>query len=66
MLLATLQDHGVAVPDVVLSVGRLTPFAVEARYPSVAREVTSEQYEDAVALAAAVVAWAEAQIESAI
>jgi hypothetical protein len=32
-----------------------TPFAVEARYPSVAREVTEEQYAEAVEIAEMVV-----------
>jgi HEPN domain-containing protein len=39
-----------------------TSSAVEARYPSVAREVTEEQYAEAVAIAEMVVRWAESII----
>jgi HEPN domain-containing protein len=58
VLLTTLADSGLKIPDRVLEARKLTPFAVEARYPSVAREVTLEQYAEAVETAEAVIAWA--------
>lgn len=62
-LLTLLERGGVTIPDVVRSAGRLTRFAVEARYPGVGEPVDREEYERAVASAAAVVAWAAEQVE---
>jgi HEPN domain-containing protein len=61
-LLTALSDAGEIVPASIWNVNKLTPFAVEARYPSVAREVTEEQYAEAVEIAETVVRWAESII----
>lgn len=63
VLLTVLSESGVAIPDEVWESRRLTPYAVEARYPSVAREVTEEQYAEAVDIAEAVIRWAGSFIE---
>ena len=63
LFLTTLAEAGEAVPESVMGASRLTPFSVEARYPSVAREVTGEQYQEAVEIAGAVVRWARDVIE---
>jgi len=49
----------VEIPEAVWRARILTPFAVEARYPSVAKEVTNEQYAEALEIATSVVRWAE-------
>lgn len=61
-LLTVLSEAGETVPESIWSVRKLTPFAVEARYPSVAREVTNEQYAEAIEIAEMAVHWAETVI----
>jgi HEPN domain-containing protein len=61
-LLTVLSENGVDVPDPMWEARKLTPYAVEARYPSVAKEVTEEQYAEAVRLAQATVDWAESMV----
>ena len=55
VLLNSLAENGIAVPDGIWVARKLTPYAVEARYPSVAREVTDEQYKEALEVAEDVV-----------
>jgi len=64
VLLNSLAENGVAVPDGIWVARKLTPYAVEARYPSVAREVTDEQYKEALDVAEDVVRWAGGLVES--
>ncbi|HNY40130.1 MAG TPA: HEPN domain-containing protein [Bryobacteraceae bacterium] len=64
VLLSALTQAGEALPVRVLEAAKLTPFAVEARYPSVAREVTDAQYDEALRLAEDVCRWAEARISA--
>ena len=58
-LLDLLADSAIKVPDYVRRTEDLTRFAFEARYPSVAREVTAAQYAEALEIAEAAVGWAE-------
>jgi HEPN domain-containing protein len=60
-LLTLLEQGGEVIPPPVREAARLTRFAVASRYPGVAEPVTAAEYEDAVATAATVVAWAEAR-----
>lgn len=62
VLLGVLAAEGIPIPDRVMESVKLTPFAVGARYPSVSKEVTEQQYLDALDVASDVVAWADAQI----
>jgi len=62
-LLSLAEQHGEQVPDQVRQAGRLTRFAVAGRYPSIAEPVSREEYEQAVAIAEAVVRWAEQRLE---
>jgi HEPN domain-containing protein len=62
VLLGVLAAEGIPIPDRVMESVKLTPFAVGARYPSVSKEVTEQQYLDALDIASDVVAWADAQI----
>jgi len=58
VLLSALQGAGYEVPSEIWEAVTLTPFAVQTRYPSAAREVTEDQYTAALQVADAVVAWA--------
>ncbi len=61
-LLSLLEASGVTVPDQVRDAGKLSAFAFESRYPSPGTPVTRQEYLEAVALAEAVVRWAEARL----
>ena len=54
-----LEDHGVPIPPVVKEAVILTRYAFETRYPGLFEPVTAEEYQEAVRLATAVVAWAD-------
>lgn len=62
-LLALLENSGVKVPKYVKKASALTGFAVESRYPGLSGPVTTAEHRRAVALAEAVLAWAELRIE---
>ncbi|MGZ9204881.1 MAG: HEPN domain-containing protein [Nitrospira sp.] len=50
---------GKRFPPSIAEAARLTRFAVETRYPSLAEAVTREDYNRAVAIAAEVIRWVE-------
>jgi len=52
------------LPDSIRQAERLTPFAVEMRYPGAAPPVGEDKYREAVELAGKVVRWAEKQLRS--
>ena len=58
-LVTVLQRNGQEVPPPIAEAARLTRFAVETRYPSLAEAVTREDYNRAVAIAAEVIRWVE-------
>lgn len=58
-LLDLIEASGVAIPEIVKSADILTQYAVQTRYPGPVEEITSEEYEEALALAAKVVFWAD-------
>ncbi len=58
-LLSVLVEAGEVIPNEIEPTKKLTPFAIEARYPSVAKEVTEEEHAEAIEIAEAVVRWAE-------
>lgn len=51
-----------SIPGQVWEAKKLTPYAFEARYPAVAREVTEAQHAEALRIAEAVVCWVESII----
>jgi HEPN domain-containing protein len=57
--LVGLLPPGVSVPREVQHSASLTDYAVTTRYPGVSEPVDKEEYEEALRLAEAVVAWAE-------
>ncbi len=63
-LLALVQQQGLSVPREVAQAGRITRYAVIARYPGLAEPVTEEEYAEAVAIAEGVVQWAQAVVAS--
>lgn len=60
-LLTLLTQAGVRIPKYVRQAGRLTRFAVAARYPGLAGPVTNRHYKAMVRIAEAVVKWAGRQ-----
>jgi HEPN domain-containing protein len=61
-LLTIIEDDGGQIPPEILQAESLTRYAHETRYPGATEPVTQSDYERAVALAQAVVTWAEAQV----
>ena len=58
-LVTVPQRSGQEVPTFITEAARLTRFAVETRYPSLAEAVTREDYDRAVTIAAEVIRWVE-------
>ncbi len=53
------SDGGTTTPVAVQRCAQLTVYAVEARYPALKRPVTDRDYREALAIAQAIVRWAE-------
>lgn len=58
-LVTVLQRSGQEVPKPIAEAARLTRFAVETRYPSLAEAVSREDYDRAITIAAEVIRWVE-------
>ena len=59
-LLSTLErEADETIPNTVRSAAKLTPYAVDTRYPGFAVPVEEEEYMEAVEIAEAVMRWAE-------
>lgn len=63
-LLTLLERADHEIPEFIRQAERLTRFAVFARYPGLAPPISREEYEETLALAEAVVHWAEEQLRS--
>ena len=63
-LLRLLEQNGVKIPKYVRRAERLTPFAVESRYPGLTGPVSRREYLATVRLAESVLVWAKRQIGS--
>lgn len=61
-LLTLLERAGLEIPESVRQAERLTRFAVFTRYPGLAPPISLAEYQEALALAEAVVHWAEEQV----
>ena len=57
-LLELCAEARVGAPSAIAEVDRLTPYAVETRYPGHSGEISPGEVEEALALAQATVAWA--------
>ena len=62
LLLLLLEESGESFPDAVRRAARLTPYAVDTRYPGIERLVSEHEYREAIAIAEAVVRWAEGRL----
>ena len=62
LLLSILEEGGEALSETVRRAARLTPFAVDARYPGIGQPVSEQQYLEAVAIAEAVIRWAQERL----
>ena len=61
-LLTILGQNDEAIPPAVADAARLTRFAVSTRYPGITEPVTVEEHQRAVAIAEAVVKWADERV----
>lgn len=61
-LMSMLEANGETIPDLVRRAAVLTRFAAQTRYPSVEEPVTEQEYTEAIAIAEAVLHWAEERI----
>ena len=61
-LLSLLETTGEAVPEAMRAAVSLTTYATATRYPNTGVPVTEQEYQDAVAIAEAVVRWAEKRL----
>ena len=57
-----LEGAGIHLPQDILDVGILTPYAVEARYPGYWGELTGQDVDEAITLSERVLKWAAAYI----
>ena len=63
-LLTLLEKAGHRIPEAIRQAERLTRFAVFIRYPGLAPPTSREEYQEALALAEAVVRWVEERLRS--
>jgi len=61
-LLTLLERAGQEIPGFIRQAERLTRFAVFIRYPGIAPPISREEYLEALAIAEAVVRWAEERL----
>ncbi len=57
LLLQELEELGLEIPETIDTASRLTRYAVETHYPGFFDPVTPEEYQEALAMAEAVLAW---------
>ena len=62
-LLTLLENQGMILPEEIKSSAELTDYSVESRYPGPFEPVTEEEFQRALKIAHAVVAWAESKID---
>ena len=62
LLLSMLEEDGETIPNQVRRATRLTPYAVDTRYPGLSNPVEEQEYVDAVEIAETVVRWAEERV----
>ena len=61
-LLSLLETTGEAVPEAMRTAVSLTTYATATRYPNTGAPVTEQEYREAIAIAEAVVRWAEERL----
>ena len=63
-LLSLLEEDGENVPTEVRRAARLTPYAVDTRYPGVEQPVSEHEYKSAIEIAEVVIRWAAERLYS--
>jgi HEPN domain-containing protein len=58
-LIDILESTGVEVPEQIQIADILTQYAIQTRYPGPVEEITFEEYQESLTIAARVVFWAE-------
>lgn len=58
-LIDILESTGIQVPEQIKIADILTQYAVQTRYPGPVEEITFEEYQESLEIAARVVFWAE-------
>ena len=61
-LLLTLEARGEPIPETIRGAARLTQYALHTRYPGLEEPVSEAEYQEAVAIAEAVIRWAEGRL----
>ena len=61
-LLSLLETTGEAVPEAMRTAVSLMTYATATRYPNTGAPVTEQEYREAIAIAEAVVRWAEKRL----
>ena len=61
-LLSLLEDEGEVIPASIRQASKLTKYSTVTRYPGDMGPVTAQEYAEAIAIAEAVVRWAEERI----
>ena len=61
-LLALLDEHGETIPEAIRTALSLTTYATTTRYPNAGNPVEEREYREAIAIAEAVVRWAEERL----
>lgn len=61
-LLTILEARGESIPDAIRRPEELTRYAAHTRYPGFAEPVSESEYQEAIAIAEAVVRWAESRL----
>ena len=61
-LLSLIEDGGEVIPEGIRRASDLTDYATITRYPGEIRPVSEAEYQEAIAIAEAVVQWAENRI----
>ena len=61
-LLSLIEEGGEAIPAAIRQADELTRYATIMRYPGGIRPVSDSEYQEAVAIAEAVVRWAEERL----
>lgn len=57
-LIDILENAGIELPSEFMDIGKLTPYAVETRYPGYLEDITDNDVDEAVKLAEKVLKWA--------
>ena len=61
-MLDILQEKGIKIPDELIEVDVLTPYAVQTRYPGYWGEIATSDVTEAIAIAERAVEWAISEI----